>query len=404
MKHGWTGGQYSLYRGVFGVYLTIHYAQLLPWGVELFSNRGALPLASDSPLYALFPNLLAVADAPGVVTALIAGAVVSGLLLVAGKFDRAAALYLWYVGACLVGRNPLILNPALPFLGWLLLAHACIPPAPFGSWAARGRVDPRGDWQLPRRIHGAAWIVMALGYSYSGYTKLISPSWVDGSALARILENPLARPGLLRELLLSMPAALLQFASWGALALELAFAPLALFARLRPWLWLSMLSMHLTLMLVIDFAELSFGMVVLHLFTFDPRWVRPSGGASADTLFYDGGCGLCHHAVRFVLAEDCIGVFRFSPLEGKTFDTRVPDSLVVTTSDGRLLTRALAVRHLLRRLGGFWRCLATASRIVPVALLDRAYDAVAAIRHRLFRRPTEACPVLPGDLRERFEE
>ena len=29
MKNGWTGGQYSLYRVIFGLYLFIHFASLL---------------------------------------------------------------------------------------------------------------------------------------------------------------------------------------------------------------------------------------------------------------------------------------------------------------------------------------------------------------------------------------
>ena len=411
MTHGWTGGQYSLYRGAFGAYLFVHFAWLIPWAGELFSNRGALPDASASPLFGLFPNVLQISDSPAAAVGLVSVAAGLSVLFAVGWLDRTAAVGLWYVGACLVGRNPLISNPGLPFLGWLLLAHAFVRPAPYLSLSARGRVDPRGGWSLDGRIYGAGWIVMALGYTYSGYTKLISPSWLDGSAIARILDNPLARPGPIRELMLALPDLVLRFATWGSLAAELLFAPLALFRRLRPALWFALLAMHLSLMLVIDFADLSLGMVVLHLFTFDPRWVRPLQAGSKDTVFYDGSCGLCHRAVRFVLAEDREDSFRFAPLGGETFEQAVPqsarsglpDSLLIATADGRLLTRARGVRHLLERLGGYWRCLAWVSRVVPAALLDFAYDRVATIRHRLFRRPPEACPILPPELRERFE-
>ena len=38
------------------------------------------------------------------------------------------------------------------------------------------------------------------------------------------------------------------------------------------------------------------------------------------TIFYDGDCGLCHRAVRVVLAADPEGrAFRFAPLGGETF-------------------------------------------------------------------------------------
>ena len=62
---------------------------------------------------------------------------------------------------------------------------------------------------------------MALAYSYSGYTKLLSPSWIDGSALSRVLANPLARATVLRTLLLALPTWFLKTATWSALGLEL---------------------------------------------------------------------------------------------------------------------------------------------------------------------------------------
>lgn len=50
MNNGWSGGQYSLFRALLGLYLLVHFADLVPWGAELFSRRGVLPDASVSPL------------------------------------------------------------------------------------------------------------------------------------------------------------------------------------------------------------------------------------------------------------------------------------------------------------------------------------------------------------------
>ena len=71
MKNGWTGGQYSLVRAVFGAYLLVHFVQLAPWAAELFSNRGLLPDGRDSPLLHLFPNIFALWDSPAFVTAIV---------------------------------------------------------------------------------------------------------------------------------------------------------------------------------------------------------------------------------------------------------------------------------------------------------------------------------------------
>lgn len=411
MKGGWTGGQYSVFRVLFGLYLVIHFLRLVPYGTELFSSSGLLPQASLSPLIHLFPNVLGLWDAPVFVTALLLGAAGSSVLLAIGLHDRPAALAIWYVWACLFGRNPLISNPSLPYIGWMLLAHALVPPAPYGSWSARGRPDPAGAWRMPGAIHAAAWIVMATGYSYSGITKLLSPSWMDGTALARVFDNPLARPGPLRDALLALPPGVLGAATWSALALEVGFAPLAVSRSIRPWIWSLMLAMHLALVAVIDFADLSLGMVMLHLFTFEPAWIRPLRAGGAETIFYDGHCGLCHRIVRFVLAEDPAGrAFRFAPLDSDAFRAAVPpprpaslpDSIVLRTAEGTLLTRSEAILHTLRRLGGAWRVLADVVGLIPRRMRDAVYDGCARVRHRLFRAPVAACPIVPSDLRQRF--
>ena len=127
-------------------------------------------------------------------------------------------------------------------------------------------------------------------------------------------------------------------------------------------------------------------------------------------LFYDGGCGLCHGAVLFVLKRDREGAFRFAPLEGETFTAEVPeplraalpDSLALKEADGRLLTRSTAVAALLRRLGGFWAFLGGLLWIIPRPLRNLGYDLVAKVRHRLFKKPEGACPLVPPELRGRF--
>lgn len=412
MKNGWTGGQYSIFRVLLGLYLFQHFLTLLPWGAEVFSNRGALPDASASPLIHLFPNVLAVLDHPQFVSfLLLLGAFVSGLFVV-GFGDRPAAITLWYLLACLFGRNPLISNPALPFIGWLLLLQAVLPKAPYGSWSARGRTDVGRNWHMPESAFALAWILIAAGYSYSGYTKLVSPSWVDGSAFARVLQNPLARPTALRAWLLALPQVSLRLATWSALILELTFAPLALFRRARPWIWTAMVGLHTGLLALVSFADLTAGMLLVHLFTFDPAWIPHKAADHAEWIFYDGTCALCHGWVRFVLAEDTDGkAFRISPLQGALFAKRfpaeelasLPDSLVVLTEDARLLTRSAAVLHVLRCMGRLWRVMAAILAVIPQFALDWGYDRVASVRKQIFGTRQNLCPVLSQELLRRFD-
>lgn len=402
MSNGWTGGQYSLYRYIFGLYLFIHFFQLLPWGGDLFSNRGMISNGNLSPLIHLFPNILAINDSPLLVVALNLCGVAASLFFMVGKWDRSAAVTLWYILACFLGRNPLIANPSLPFVGWLLLAHVLLPGAPYGSLRARKRVDPNGKWSMTPSVFLAAWIVMSVAYTYSGILKLYSPSWVDGSAFSHLLHNPLIRCNASREILMVFPAFILKAMTWGALALEISFAFLVLFKKLRPWVWTAMLLMHVGLLFLINFADLTWGMIMVHFFTFDPGWIKPRPVVGKLAVFYDGSCGFCHSFIRFVLAENRGRMpFRFAPLDSRFSAASMPNSIVVEDNE-RLLFKSEAVFRVLASLGGVWKILALLLSAVPTTLSDWIYDLVARVRHRIFAKPKESCPIIPVEMREFF--
>jgi len=409
MKNGWTRGQFRIFRVTFGLYLLYHFLSLLPWGPELFSSKGVLPKGTMSPLFHLFPNLFLLCDSPLFVQACLLVAAIFSLFLTVGKFDRVMAILVWYFWACLYGRNPLIGNPSLPFIGWMLLAYVLIPSLSDRKELSSSGEDT-GSWKMPADIFAAAWILMAVAYSYSGYCKLISPSWVDGTALRHVLTNPLARDTVVRALLLALPALCLKAATWAGLFLELAFAPLALFRRLRPFLWLAMVGLHLGLLVLVNFSDLTIGMLMLHFFTFDPAWI-PSPKPAGQPIFYDGHCGLCHGLVRFVLSEDqSAHPFSFAPLQGEQIkrsiadDVRseLPDSVVVVEENKNVLTRSTAVIYVLKRLGGLWFFVAALLSLVPRGLRDLAYDAIASVRKKIFGTTEEVCPLVPSPLRARF--
>ncbi|MBI5365176.1 MAG: DUF393 domain-containing protein [Planctomycetes bacterium] len=154
------------------------------------------------------------------------------------------------------------------------------------------------------------------------------------------------------------------------------------------------------------------GQALLLALFFDPAWIPARGGDVIERLYYDGACGLCQRAVRFVLAEDPEGRrFRFAPLQGATFARAVdaatratlPDSVVVVAADGRVLARSAAVVHVLQRLGGLWRVLGTLLALVPRPWRDHGYDALARTRKRLFAAPKELCPLGPKHVTDRFD-
>lgn len=409
MRSGWTGGQYSVFRALLGIYLFIHFVHLLPWSAELFSSQGLLPDRRESPLAIVFPGIYAISDAPWFVYATLSVAAAAALAFAAGWRDRLAAFLVWLVLASVFVRNPLIANPSMPYVGFMLIAHLFVPAAPYGSVAARNRVDPDGGWAQPRAVFLAAWVVLAVSYTYSGYTKLLSPSWVAGDNIAFVLQNPLARPWLLRDFFLGLPPIFLTLLTWTVLYVELLFAPIALSSRARPWVWLAMLVIQFGFLFLLNFADLTTGMLLFHLWTFDPAWLPGRRFSRGEVLYYDGTCAMCHGFVRFLLAEERSGTLRFAPLQSADFIARVPesvraslpDSLVLRASDGTLYLRSDAVVRVMKCMGGVWSALATLLSLLPRPLRDLGYDAVGGMRYRIFGRASQACPLMPPHLRAR---
>jgi predicted DCC family thiol-disulfide oxidoreductase YuxK len=123
-------------------------------------------------------------------------------------------------------------------------------------------------------------------------------------------------------------------------------------------------------------------------------------------LLYDGGCGLCDRAVRFLAARDRRGRLRFAPLQGEAAapwresartSPAGPFEWLVLVEDDRVRRGADAVARALVLAGGSARALGALLTGLPRPLADRAYRALARRRGRLFP-PSCALPP-PGDAR-----
>lgn len=119
--------QFALYRIVLGIYLTIHFAQLLPVGTEIFSNEGVIKNATILPSYGKMPVFLLDYDSPTVVMIFLISLILCSLLFTFGIYRRLCSLWLYYGWMSLLNRNPLISNPSIGYIGWLLLACSAIP-------------------------------------------------------------------------------------------------------------------------------------------------------------------------------------------------------------------------------------------------------------------------------------
>ena len=117
-------------------------------------------------------------------------------------------------------------------------------------------------------------------------------------------------------------------------------------------------------------------------------------------VFYDGDCGLCDRFVRWMLRRDRRERrYRFAPLQGETAHRMIHvesgdpgEWSVVLVDHAGEHRRSTAALRAIAGLGGVWRG-AGLLLLVPAALRDGVYRAVARHRYRWFgRAPACAAP------------
>src|SRR5947209_6321511 len=118
MRNGWTGGQYSIFRAILGICLCA-------WSVPVIVAQRTAAVDGSGEWF-LSTSLLVVVPVVCVLLTVgwhdgIAAALILGLLIL----QRSSA----------AGQAPVVIIAAV-------LLHLLVPGAPYGSLAARGRVDP----------------------------------------------------------------------------------------------------------------------------------------------------------------------------------------------------------------------------------------------------------------------
>lgn len=109
---------------------------------------------------------------------------------------------------------------------------------------------------------------------------------------------------------------------------------------------------------------------------------------SSPVLLYDSRCGVCRRFVRFLIHRDTNDTIRIAPLQSPLgagvrglypeFDRQ--DSAVWLPSRGKPTGYSDAIIDSLDYVGGRWKMLARAMRLVPYRIRDRAYRLFAGNR------------------------
>jgi len=148
--------------------------------------------------------------------------------------------------------------------------------------------------------------------------------------------------------------------------------------------------MHLGILLIVDFPDLTFAVLMLHLFTFDACWFKTQ--KKERIVIFDGVCGFCNKSIDLLIKIDDEKLFKYTSLQGEyvnKLDISKDLDSIVFYEDEKIYYKSTAVLKILRSLGGVG-ILANIFFIIPRFVRDFIYDVIAKYRYNIFGK-METC-------------
>ncbi len=251
----------------------------LGWTVSLsgdldafFSHSGLL---NQGPGGAGTWGVLAVFGSDLAVQVVFAVLLVACIALILGYQTRLAAVLVFVGILSLERRDPYVFNTGDGLIR-LLAFYLMLAPAGAALSLDRRRLGSERFWEFPQRAPWALRLMqvqLSILYLAGLWIKLQGTTWNDGTAVsyaARISDlTRFPLPGfLIHSTLLS------NLMTYGTLAIEFSVPILIWNRRLRPWVMLAGISLHLGIEYSIRVGFFSLAMLALYLSFLDPAWAE----------------------------------------------------------------------------------------------------------------------------------
>ena len=117
--------------------------------------------------------------------------------------------------------------------------------------------------------------------------------------------------------------------------------------------------------------------------------------------YYDGECGLCHLAVRFILRIDSKSNFYFSPLSNLDINLKNIDSIILKRGN-KVFYEGMAIIMIFENIDNNWNYLAKILKLIPITVLDTAYRWLSRNRAKISVKKVSSCPMVPSYYQKRF--
>jgi hypothetical protein len=237
----------AVFRIAFGLVVLAWSISLVPDATSLFTKNGIL---TDQPNYTGLVGgawgLLGVFPSKAAMIVLLVALIVASLCLMLGVFSQAAALIVFLGVISFERRDPFVFNSG-DVLIRLLAFYLIFAPASAALSLQRFVRDRESFWTFPERAPWAMRLIQiqfSVVYLIAVWTKVRGTTWNVGTAVSFALRisdlNRFPVPSFVQN-----SALISNFFTFGTLALELSLAILVWNRKLRPWVLLAGLSLHL---------------------------------------------------------------------------------------------------------------------------------------------------------------
>lgn len=266
----------ALFRIAFGLVVLAWSLTLTHDAYDFFSEDGVLPRQPDfdGPFDAGLWGVLGIFPSKGAVAALLAILIAGAVALIVGYRTRLAALLVFVCLLSLQRRNVFVFNSGD---GLLKIIAFYLVFAPAGASLSVDRLRAARDrfWEFPAR---APWVVRLLQIQLSViylsmvWAKVRGTTWGDGTAVSYAMRiEDLQRLHLPQWVVDSSLVTSLM--TYGTLGVELALGILVWNRKLRPWVLLLGVGLHLGIDLTLRVGFFSYAMLTLYIAFLPPEVV-----------------------------------------------------------------------------------------------------------------------------------
>jgi hypothetical protein len=259
----------ELFRIAFGLLAFMWTATLLPNLFTFYGQDGILPQITHGTNGEWG---VLVSNNPVLVVTVFVATLVAALAVAVGFHTRIAAIVLWVGIVSLEHRNIPVTNSGdgvVRSLAFLLV----LTPAGTALSLDRLRAAPGRFWEFPARAPWALRLIqiqISIGYLFAATGKFATDQWRDGTAVAYALRiddvHRLATPAFITQ-----STTVTSLLTYGTLLIELSLAVLIWNRRLRPWMLLLGVALHLGIDSSIMVGFFSYAMLASYLCFIPPE-------------------------------------------------------------------------------------------------------------------------------------